>query len=222
MKLIDLTHTISDDTPTWDGSCGFQLQTLSNYYENPTKVSFKVQSVTMNCGIGTHIDAPAHCFKDLPTIDKLSLEQLINPGVLIDISSRRSPHNSLSVNDILAFEDTYGRITKNTYVLVNTGWHRFWHQPTYYHNNYEFPYINISAAKLLLERDIKGVGIDTLSPDRPDSGYPVHHLLLANQVLIIENINNLDLLPPRNFIVTIAPLKIKDATESPARIWATF
>lgn len=222
MKLIDLTHTISSTAPTWEGSCGFHLQTVHNYSENLSQTSFKVQSVTMNCGIGTHIDAPAHCFKNFPTVDQIPLEQLINPGILIDISSRQNPHNNLSINDIYEFEHKYGYIEKNTCVLVNTGWYKYWNQPTQYHNNYEFPYVNILAAELLLDRGIRALGIDTLSPDRPESGYPVHHLLLSNQILIIENMNNLALLPPKNFIVTLAPLKMKDATESPARIWATL
>lgn len=222
MKIIDLTHTLSNAVPTWEGSCGFRLQTVHDYSQDLDQPSFKVQSVTMNCGIGTHIDAPAHCFKHLPTIDLLSLEHLINPGILIDISNRKNPNNFLSRADILEFESKYGCIEKNTCVLVNTGWAQCWPNPAQYHNNYEFPYVHATAAQLLLERGVRALGIDTLSPDRPDSGYPVHHLLLSNQILIIENITNLGWLPPKNFMLTIAPLKMEKATESPIRIWATL
>jgi kynurenine formamidase len=221
LKIIDLTHLITENAPTWDNSCGFHLKTLYDYQEENDQISFKVQSVTINCGIGTHIDAPAHCFKHLPTIDQLSIEDLIQTGYLIDISDRMSEDNCLTASDILQFEDQYGHILENSCVLINTGWHTYWNQAEAYHNNYRFPYIEAAAAEILMQRRIKAVGIDTLSPDRPDSGYPVHNMLLANEVLIIENVGNLQELSTNQFTVTIAPLKIQNATESPVRMWAT-
>lgn len=79
----------------------------------------------------------------------------------------------------------------------------------------------MEAAELLVQRKIQAIGIDTLSPDRPDSGYPVHGLLLSKHILIVENVNNLNQLPANGFRVTMAPLNMKDATESPIRMWAS-
>lgn len=221
MKIIDLTHTLTPSIPTWDGNCGFHLKTNHDYIEDQEQITFKVQSMSLNCGIGTHVDAPAHCFSSLQSIEQLPLESLINPGILIDISHRSDANNFLHSDDIFNFESIYGQIPENSCVLIHTGWEQHWPTPKY-HNNYQFPYISAEAATLLVTRNIKALGIDTLSPDRPDSGFPVHGLLLSKQILIIENIANLNLLPPTNFMVTIAPLKIKDATESPVRMWATL
>jgi kynurenine formamidase len=219
-KLIDLTHALSEKAPTWDGGCGYQL-TMESDYVSDSPVSFKVQSMSLNCGIGTHIDTPAHCIKGMSTIDQIPLDHLINPGYLIDISHRLHADNYLTAQDILEFEAQNEIIQENSCVLVNTGWYRYWDDAPAYHNKFQFPYVHSEAANLLSERGIRALGIDTLSPDRPDSGYPVHGLLLSKNILIIENVTNLVGLPSKNFTVTIAPLKLCGATESPVRIWAT-
>lgn len=221
-KLIDLTHTLSENAPTWDGRCGYHLKTDHQYLKDSSLVSFKIQSMSLPCGIGTHMDAPAHCYKDLSTVDQIPLEHLINPGYLIDISYRLHADNYLTAEDIREFEEENGRIQEKSCVLINTGWYQYWNNARQYHNEFHFPYIHRDAAELFSQRKIRALGIDTLSPDRPDGGYPVHGLLLSKNILIIENVNNLDELPSKNFTVTIAPLKLHGATESPVRIWATL
>lgn len=221
-KLIDLTHTLTSSTPSWDGGCGYHLMTDHDYLDDSSVPFFKVQSLSMPCGIGTHMDAPAHCIKGAATIDQISMDLLINPGIVIDISDRLHADNCLTAHDIQAFEARNGRIEKNCCVLINTGWHQYWNTPKLYHNQFYFPYVHSEAADLLCHRNIRALCIDTLSPDRPDSGYPVHSLLLSQHILIVENVANLSQLPPNDFSVTIAPLMLGSATESPVRMWATI
>lgn len=178
-NLIDLTHTLTKNAPTWDGSCGFHLMTEHDYSENSDVISFKVQKLSIGCGIGTHIDAPAHCIKNSMTIDQIPLNHLINlPGYCIDISERFDQDNTLTAADIIKYEETHGIIQAHSCVLINTGWHQYWNDEVLYHNNYRFPYVQSDAAELLAQRNINVLGIDTLSPDRPDSGCPVHDLLI--------------------------------------------
>jgi kynurenine formamidase len=221
LKLIDLTHTLTEKTPSWEGRCGFRVATEHDYLDDPDAISFRVQTVSMNCGIGTHLDAPAHCIKNALTIDQIPLDHLINiPGYCIDISSRCDQDNCLTAYDILEFEATHGIIQDNSCVLINTGWPRYWNDAERYHNDYQFPYVQIDSAELLADRNVRVLGIDTLSPDRPNSGYPVHGLLLSKNGLIVENVSYLNRLPPKDFTVSIAPLNMQAATESPIRMWA--
>ena len=60
-KAVDLTHTISSDAPTWEGDCGFSHDIMLDYASCTTPVKFRVQTINMVAGLGTHIDAPAHC-----------------------------------------------------------------------------------------------------------------------------------------------------------------
>jgi kynurenine formamidase len=61
------------------------------------------------------------------------------------------------------------------------------------------------------------VGTDALSIDSSDNAeYDAHHALLENEILILENLTNLALLPPVTCVLAF-PLKFKDGSGSPVR-----
>ncbi|WP_277592636.1 cyclase family protein [Rickettsiales endosymbiont of Stachyamoeba lipophora] len=138
--------------PTWDGGCGFEHEITNDYHECSSITKFHTQAIRALGGIGTHIDAPLHCIPNGKAIDKLSLERLIVPGIVIDIASRVHETDSLSCEDVLEFEKLYGIIPADSLVLLYTGWDKFWTEPEKYRNNYNFPSISKEAAKLLLKR----------------------------------------------------------------------
>lgn len=80
------------------------------------------------------------------------------PCVVIDVSDKCHERYSLSVQDIADFESKFGTITQNSCVMVKTGWSKFWHTPSKYHNNHVFPSILSEAAELLLERSMSTIG----------------------------------------------------------------
>lgn len=219
-KAIDLTHALSANIPTWEGDCGFELKTILDYTACTTDIKFRAQRIEMLAGAGTHIDAPSHSTPGGMTIDKLSLEHLLSPCVVIDVSNRADEHYKVSPEDITAFENEYGTISPHSFVLIRTGWDQFWDTPNTYRNNLKFPSISEKAALLLLQRDISGIGIDTLSPDRPEDGFPVHKAILTAGKYIVENIANSKCLPPIGSFALCLPIKIKDGTEAPVRLIA--
>jgi kynurenine formamidase len=219
-KVIDLTHTISPDAPTWEGDCGFSHDIMLDYASCTTPVKFRVQKFNMVAGIGTHIDAPAHCIPGGKTIDGLGLDELIVPCIVIDVSRRANESYLVTLDDIIAFEQSHGHIAEGCLVIIRTGWDQFWEQPEKYRNNLVFPSVINETAQYLLKRGIMGLGIDTLSPDRPDSGYPVHAALLGAGKYIIENVANTGMLPPTGSFVFVLPFKIKEGTEAPVRLIA--
>lgn len=219
-KIIDLTHSLEPNIPSWEGNCGFYNEISLDYPDCQTEVKFRTQKIEMEAGIGTHIDAPAHCIPNGITIDELQLNNLIAPCIVIDVSKNAHEHYSVSIDDIKEFEKRYGVISEGQFVMIKTGWEQFWDEPKKYHNNHFFPSISAEAAKFLLERNIVGIGIDTLSPDRPESGYPVHSLLLGAGKIIVENVANLASMPPVGSFIIALPLKIKGGTEAPIRLVA--
>lgn len=218
--LIDLTHTLSSEIPQWDSACGFQRYLKSDYDDCTTPVKFRVQKLEMFAGIGTHIDAPAHCFPNAETIDKIPLTQLVAPGYQIDVSKKAHEHYQISADDIIEFEKTYGTIKKNSIVIFHTGWSQFWSDTKKYRNNLIFPSVSKDAAELLLTREVNGLGIDTLSPDCADSGFPVHQLFLSAGKVIIENVANAEKIPKTGSWIAALPIKIKEGTEAPIRLIA--
>jgi kynurenine formamidase len=217
-KMIDLTHTLESSIPTWDGGCGFKHDVHIDYIDCQGEDKFRVMKIRMNAGIGTHIDAPSHCIADRKCIHDLELNDLIMPCIVIDISHKCDERSSLKIEDIRAFEDKHGQIEVGSCVMVKTGWSKFWDTPLKYHNNHVFPSICPKAGELLLEREVSAIGIDTLSPDRPEDGFKIHKKFLSANKIIIENVANLDSIPEVGSIVMVLPIKIKEATEAPVRL----
>lgn len=215
--LIDLTHTLNQNTPSWDGSCGFTNDIKLDYKDCSAEVKFRVQQFKMHAGIGTHMDAPAHCIPGGLTIDQIPLSDLVAPCAVIDVSQNAHEIYSVSCQDIEAYETINGIISQDSFVMIKTGWERFWFDPIKYRNNHQFPCLSKEAALMLMERNVCGIGIDTLSPDCPETGFPVHQLFLGKGKYIVENVANLDALPPKGSFIMILPMKIKDATEAPVR-----
>lgn len=210
-QLIDLTHALSPAIPTWDGSCGFDHKVHFDY--TPTdEYQFRIHKIAMNEGIGTHMDSPAHCIPGGKTVDQLPLSDLIAPCVVIDVSARGDEKYKTSVDDIKQFEKDHGPIPTGSVVMIKTGWARFWNNPDQYHNSFRFPSVDVETAKLLLSRGIKGLGIDTLSSDRGDEGFPVHKAVLGAGKYLIENAAGLNDMPPIGGYVLTAPLKIQGGT----------
>ncbi len=218
--LLDLTHTLHEGIPSWSGSCGFRHEIKLDYADYAADVKFRVQQIKMGAGMGTHIDAPAHCIQDGITIDQLQLHDLIAPCALIDVSEFADEGYSVSVVDIENYEKKYGQIKAGQFVMIRTGWERYWHDAAKYRNNHIFPSVSACAAKFLLERHIVGLGIDTLSPDRPTDGFFVHESLLGQGKYIVENAANLKTLPAYGSYIFILPIKTAAGTEAPARIIA--
>ncbi len=217
-ELIDLTHVMHPGIPTWTGSCGYCLDVKMDYDE-----TFKVQQMKMHAGIGTHMDAPSHRFEGAASIESIALENLICKAACIDVSHKATADYTISLQDILDYEKDHGPIIKNNLVIGYTGWDKYWNTPDLYRNvdgngKMHFPSFSEEAALYLLEKDIAGLAIDTLSPDSPLSTFPVHKAILGAGKYIIENIANAAQMPPKGGYVIVLPINAQGATEAPIRI----
>lgn len=219
-QLIDLTHTLEPNIPTWEGGCGFSLSTDVDYHDCIDETQFRIMSIHMNAGAGTHMDAPNHCFPNGFSVNDFKLDHLCMPCVVIDVSEKVHEHYSVSEEDILFFEEKFGKIAKDTCVMIRTGWDKYWDTPEKYRNDHIFPTVSLPAAEILIKRGVIVLGIDTLSPDRPDHGFKVHQAFLGNNKILIENVTNLDKLPYVGSYIMLLPLKLKNATEAPVRLIA--
>jgi len=215
--IIDLSHPLDSSCPTWEGDCGFSKSIVLDYPDCTSNTAFRVQSINMHAGIGTHIDAPAHCMQGGQTTESLDLNRLAAPCVVIDVTKMAHADYLLMPEDILAHEKKYGKIGYNHFVLIYTGWSQHWHTPEKYRNQLQFPSISLEATLLLLERKIVGLGIDTLSPDTSSRGYPVHQAILGAGLYLVENVANAHLLPTVGAFSLALPLPIVGGTESPMR-----
>jgi len=150
-----------------------------------------------------------------PNLPKQTLSDLEDKN----ISDRKFEAENLFVDfPSYDLELLHGKIPPGCFVIVYTGWDRFWDTPDKYRNNYVFPSVSKEAAKYLLEKQLVGLGIDTLSPDRPQDGFPTHQLLLGAGKYIVENVSNAHLLPAKGFYILALPIKTAKGTEAPMRL----
>jgi kynurenine formamidase len=217
-RIVELTHPLCPEIPTWNGSCGFCLEVKKDYDQ-----MFRVQQIKMHAGVGTHMDAPSHRIQGGASIADILLEQLIVPASLIDVSGKAHGDYELSIEDIEKYERKHGKICADSLVSAHTGWGKLWSDPNAYRGmddqgQMHFPAFSKEAAELLVARNVAGIAIDTLSPDCLDLSFPVHKAVLGAGKYIIENIANSSQMPPSGGYVITLPLRLEGATESPIRI----
>lgn len=215
-QVIDLTHTLHEGVPTWEGDCGFHASIDFDYPE----AGCRVMSYRTLAGVGTHIDAPSHFVPGGAGIAELPVKNFVAPLCLIRVTPNSDDY-LVSVEDVSVYEQTYGVIPQGSLVVADTGWAKHWESDRYRNadrsGKMHFPGFHVDAAALLLEREITGIGIDTLSPDGGNTEFPVHHLLLPRGKYIVENLIHLDQVPPSGALVVALPLKVSEGAEAPCR-----
>lgn len=168
---------------------------------------------------GTHVDAPWHFVPSGPTIDQVPLDQVCGSAVVVPI--RREAGQPITVADL---EQSPQAIRGGDIVLLATGWGAKFETTDY---NFH-PFVAEETARWLVERRVKMLGLDLITVDlpvslRPDPfTFPVHHILLGNNVLIIENMTNLDQIAGRRVQLYAFPLAIRGSDAGQARVVAEF
>jgi kynurenine formamidase len=162
--------------------------------------------------LGTYLDSPFHFDPGGDSIEVLSLEQLVLPGIVIDCPG-------VLAREAIKPELLEGIDISNKAVLFNTGWSRYWGQLAYY----DFPFLAGETAQALKDGGAKLAGVDFLViDDTSDPKRPVHNILLKNDILIVENLTNLDSLPESGFTFHAAPIKMRSAAAFPVRAYAVL
>lgn len=222
-RVVDLTHTLHPEIPVWPGYPLFELRNLARHAQGYYANAFSCAEHT-----GTHLDAPIHFAEGRRAMHEVPATQLVGEACVVDVREKvsRNPDYLVSARDIREYENRYGQIPQGSFVIARTGWEERWNDPKRYVNVDDqgvmhFPGFGADAAKLLLERNIAGVGIDTLSIDHgPSKDFIAHKILLGAGKVAIENLANLKELPPRGATLIVGALKIRDGSGAPARILA--
>jgi len=229
VEILDLTHALTEKSPFWPGEDyqPFQLRTIATLEKNG--VSSKAFAMPEH--FGTHLDAPCHFEAGQPTVDQIAEADLFAPGIVIDatMAAEVDADYRLTVADLTSWEQTNGEIPSRAVVLLRTGWGRHWDSNARYRNQdslgrMHFPGFSAEAARWLVkERNVRGIGIDTLSIDHgPSKDFIVHHVINGAGRYGLENVSRLEKLPARNFFLIVAPIKIASGTGGPTRLFAVL
>jgi arylformamidase len=196
LKIHDLTRAISQDMPVYPGDPQPKFDPHTTIKDNNANIT----RITVGSHTGTHVDAPWHFLQEGNSIDIEPLDKFIGEAAIIDASGK----NSITAEDFSGYD-----IRSNDIILIYTGTGD---------RRTDFAYLDISAAEWMAEYKIKCVGIDTASVEEyGKKDAPVHKMLLARNVGIIENLVNLkQFAGSRRFFVCL-PLPLKGIDGSPAR-----
>jgi kynurenine formamidase len=231
-KLIDLSHSFNEQTIYWPTAATFKLEQVA---EGETEQGYYYAANNFSAAEhgGTHLDAPVHFARGGDTADEIPLRRLIGRGVVVDVSKRAlaARDYQVTVDDLTAHERRHGRIGRGNIVLLRTGYERFWPDRETYLGTAElgaqavpklhFPGLHPDAARWLVRRRIRAVGLDTASIDYGQSKlFESHRVLGAAGVPVFENLASLRRLPSENFLVIALPMKIEGGSGGPLRAMA--
>jgi kynurenine formamidase len=229
-NVVDLTHTFDEKTIHWPTAKPFEWH-KDAWGKAPGGYWYASGSFAASEHLGTHIDSPVHFAEGQTTTEAIALRQLIGPAVVIDVVKQCTANRDylLTRDDIAAWEKAHGRIPAGAIVVVRTGWSARWPDRARYMGtavegdvkNLHFPGISPEAAKLLVERRVDGVGIDTASLDHgPSTDFLAHRALNGAGIYGLENLAGLDRLPAAGATIVALPMKIRNGTGGPVRVIA--
>ncbi len=147
MRVYDLTHTISEDILVWPGTEQPRLSEGSAFERD----GFRETRLELFSHVGTHMDAPAHMLAGAPWLDELPASAFCGEAWVLDARGC-APGGEIPAG---AVEPAAGA----DFLLVCTGWDRFWNTPEYFG---AYPVLSPAAVKRAVELGVRGIGLDTM------------------------------------------------------------
>ncbi|WP_320047582.1 cyclase family protein [uncultured Ilyobacter sp.] len=204
MKIVDLTHMIRENMSVFPGSESPKFESIGLL----EKDGFEEKKITIYSHTGTHMDAPRHIIGGGKGLDDFSADKFLGKGALVDARGK----SDIDLDLLVKYEK---EIEKSEFVLIDTGWGRYWGEKDYYRG---FLCMTKEAAQWLSCKKIKGLGIDAISVDPVESSdLANHNILLRKEILIIENLKIPEKLYGKEFLFSALPLKIENSDGSPIR-----
>ncbi len=229
-NVVDLTHTLTEDFP-YIPVPGITFPFKKTPIATIEKLGVAAFRWDIHEHIGTQIDAPSHFFVDGLSLEQMPVRNFIAPLAVIDVSerARTNADTTVTIEDIKNWEKKYGQLPKGAAVFMYSGWDAKIKDAKAFlnldgTNTLHFPGFSPEAALFLVrERDVVGIGVDTISLDPGnDKTYKAHKVWLAAGKWGVECVANLKQVPPVGATVFVGASKVGGATGGLVRLVATF
>lgn len=233
-KWVDLTHTLSPETPHWYGFKPFSAELLFDYREGTPEdklAPMRCFQYSVASQYGTHCDAPRHFHGDGRSLDSFEPIELAFKLCVVDKHKEcaENPDFRLTIDDLKAWEAEHGRIPEGAFVAFRSDWcHKADLENKDENGQPHYPGWELSAIKWLVEeRNIGAIGHEPADTDpatvttKPDSyPYPGEQYILSTGRFQIEVMDHLDEVPATGSIIYCTFPKVKDGVGYPARVFA--
>lgn len=210
--MTRLGHVFDETASLFPGDPAVQIDVL-----NTIPVDFfLLENVSTGTHTSTHIDAPGHFIEGARTIDELRAEEFVWPVYVIDVRDRMAaegPDFQLTIEDIEAWEDENKKINKDGgLVIIQTGFETKFGTAAYVDD--VAPGFSGAAVQWLFdERNISGVGSDSLGPDAStDELFDATFTALANDGISMPGLRNVDSLNTHGDIIIASAVALRDGS----------
>lgn len=206
MKIYDVSVLLSDKLPTWPSDPPLKMSLACSIARgDPANVTH----LDMGAHTGTHLDAPFHFDNNGTGIEQLSLETLMGPCRVFDLTNVTGNITAAALEKC-----DWSGVTRALFKTKNS---RHWANGDHEFDK-EFTALAADSAAHLIEKGVELVGVDYLSVEAFGSQkHPVHEILLGMGVVIIESLN-LSEVPAGDYELIALPVKLKGADGAPARV----
>ncbi len=222
---IDLTHTLSPDFPLFPVYDPVRVAERFSVEQD----GFFVRAWSYDEHCGTHVDAPAH-FGGEATVEQIGPADLVLRAAVLDVRERAARDDDALVvpDDVRDWERRHGPLPDRCALLALTGWGTRLAEPGAYLNAdaegvLHSPGFGGEVAEFLrAERpQVRAIGLDTASLDLGAStDYPAHVAWLPGGGYGIENLANLEQVPPDGAVLVVGAPRFAGGSGGPARIFA--
>lgn len=228
-NIQDLTHILNANFPSFNPQ--FFPKFERKVFVSIKKDGFYGNVLTYWEHSGTHMDAPHHFIEGNWMVHQIPAGRLIGPAAVIHIHERAAsnPDAQVTPEDIKAWERRNGRLPRGAIVLMHSGWESRVNDVQAFRNPdakgvMHFPGFHPDAAQMLVkDRDIVGIGVDTLSQDYGAStDFKTHVTILGANKWGLENVANLANIPPKGATLFVGAPRVQDGSGGPTRVIAVW
>ena len=223
--VVDLSHSLHSGIPLWPGDPDPTLEIVADLDRD----GFFLRRFALGEHSGTHVNSPRSFHAQGIGIDEYPASSFVAPAVVIDVRDavQSNPDYLLRVDTLLEWEREHGPAPAGSLVLLRTGWEEKWEDAAEYlgdsgDGTLHFPGFGVHALGVLLtQRGVGGIGIDTHGVDGgKDTTFSINRRVLERPRIVLENLCNLDKVPPVGATLVIGVLRLKGGSGSPASVLA--
>ena len=200
---IDISVPLRDSMVHWPGDPPVTVKLVKDIEQGD---SANVSVLSMGAHSGTHVDAPLHFIRQGTGIDMMPLDATIGKARVIEIKDAES----IKPEELLPH-----RLRRGERILFKTrNSSHVWQTDEFVE---DFVFISDDAARFLVERGVRMVGVDYLSVGSyKHGGSYVHKTLLGGGIWIIEGLDLSRVIPGKYELICL-PLRLIQGDGAPAR-----
>lgn len=172
MKAIDLSIFVNNDFITYPSDPDYNSSIIKTIEKDRSLVNY----LQLGTHTGTHVDSPAHIYKDGKKLCEYNVNDFIGKAFVVNLNNYKK-FIDLDIDfDVL---------------LLDTNWWQMINRSEYYGPNR--PKIPLDLLEFAIKKKIKCFGCDLPSVDESGAKIKINHkLLLSNDILIYESLTNLN------------------------------